>query len=294
MHAYTVCGLNIHSEIALPALLPGHHTADLVIKHGDVALPEMKRGGYGLWYAVTPDTVYLRWERVGDFRIKDGSEITIMSDPTITEQTLQQFILGSALGAALFQRGQLVLHASAVVAHTGAIAFLGESGWGKSTLAASLHARGYPMLTDDLLVVCAGTQGHLVFPGLPEFKLWPDTLAALGEDTCSLSEVFPGQEKRVRPVNSNYQHDPIPLDRIYVLSRGEQHEIVPLAPNEGIFELIRHTYGIGVFHLICFRQHFLHCTTLARLTPVLRLNRRRMTMDELPLLLDLVEDNFCN
>lgn len=294
MYAYTVFGLNIHSEIALPSLPPGHHAADVVIKLGVVTPPALQRGRYGLWYSVTPETTYIRWEGVGDFHIQGGCEITVMPDPTVLDHSLQRFILGSALGSTLFQRGQLALHASAVVGPTGAIAFIGESGWGKSTLAAGLHARGYRMLADDLLAVRAGTERHLVFPGLPEFKLWPDTLSALGEDRMALAEVFPGQEKRIRPVSNNRQCDPTPLDRLYVLGCGEQHEIVPLSPNEVIFELVRHTYGIGVFHPIGPRQHFLQCTSLAQSTPALCLKRRRISLDELPALLDIIEDDIRN
>jgi len=294
MHTYTIFGLNIHSEIALPSLLPGHDAADVVIKHGVVTPPVLQRGLQGLWYAVTPEIAYIRWQGVGDFCIAGGREITVMSDPTIPEHALWRFILGSALGSVLFQRRQLALHASAVVGSAGAIAFIGESGWGKSTLSAGLHARGYRMLADDLLAVRAGTEANLVFPGLPEFKLWPDTLAALGEDLLTLSEVYPGQEKRIRPVISNRQCDPIPLDRLYVLGGGEQHEIVPLSPSEVIVELIRHTYGVGVFYPICPQQHFLQCATLARSTTARRFKRRRIPMDELPALLDFIEHDIRN
>lgn len=292
MHTYTVFGLNIHSEFALPSLPPGHQIADVVITRGTVTPPALRRGRCGLSYAVTPETVYIRWESIGVFRIDGGRAITIMPDDTVPEEALQRFILGSALGSAIFQRGHLALHASAVVGPRGAVAFIGESGWGKSTLSASLHARGYRMLADDLLAVRTGAEGHLVFPGLPEFKLWPDTLAALGEDKMALSEVFPGQEKRIRPVCSNRQCEPILLDRFYVLGHGEQHEIVPLSPSEAIFELVRHTYGIGVFHPIGPRQHFLHCTAVAKSTPALRFNRRRISLDELPALLDFIEDDI--
>ena len=61
------------------------------------------------------------------------------------------FLLGSVWGALALQRGLLPLHASAVGRGRTVHAFTGPPGAGKSTLAAALAARGYPLFTDDML-----------------------------------------------------------------------------------------------------------------------------------------------
>src|SRR6185436_17962029 len=62
-------------------------------------------------------------------------------------------LVRSVTGAVLQQRGLLPLHASALLLGAGAIALLGPSRAGKSTLAAALARRGHPVLADDVVPV---------------------------------------------------------------------------------------------------------------------------------------------
>jgi len=72
----------------------------------------------------------------------------------------QRLLVGQVLPLVAALRGLEVLHASAV-AHGGvAFAFAGNSGAGKSTLAAHLALRGHPMVTDDVLAISVGANGH--------------------------------------------------------------------------------------------------------------------------------------
>jgi hypothetical protein len=92
--------------------------------------------------------------------------------PHVDEHVLRLYLLGPALGVLLQQRGLLVLHASAVAIGERVVAFVGESGWGKSTTAAALERRGHTVVADD---VCAlhlrGSEDPLVFPAIPRLKL---------------------------------------------------------------------------------------------------------------------------
>ena len=128
----------------------------------------------------------------------------------------------------------------------GALAFIGDAGWGKSTLAANFLKRGYQLVADDIVVVCTGMPGSVLLPGIPECKIWPDTLASLGEEAESLPNVFPGQEKRLRRVDDMLPPQPIPLQRIYVLARGDRHAILPISPVNAALQFVRHTYGVTI------------------------------------------------
>ena len=291
MYSYSVFGLTVHSDFCLSSLLPGTGPADVVITREPIDFPEMTPGLYGLSYHITPDIVYLRWDTIGNFRMTAGREITVMPDPGVSDELIRGFIIGSGLGATLYLRGQLVLHASAVAGDHGAVAFIGESGWGKSTLAAALHARGFRMVADDLVVIDQLDGRHVVYPGLPEFRLWPDSIASLGVEDAHLPRVHPSQDKRIRRVQANIQRDPVRLQRLYILGYGDEHEIVPLKPAVSALELVCFTYGVEVFHAIAPRQHFLHCTALAQTVPVLRL-QRRMAFESLTDLIDLLEGDI--
>ncbi len=292
MYAYTVFGLTIHSDFCLSSLLPdAGRPADVVITRGTVDLPDMQPGLYGLSFHIRPDVVYIRWDTIGNFRMTGGREIVVAPDPGVSDELIRGFIIGSGLGATLYLRGQLVLHASAVAGDQGVVAFIGESGWGKSTIAASLHACGARLVADDLVVIDQVDGQHIVYPGLPEFRLWPDSIASLGEQEQHLPKVHPSQEKRVRRVHTNMQQAPGRLHRLYILGFGDTHAITPLKPATAALELVCFTYGVEVFHAIAPRQHFLHCTALAQDVPVLRL-QRRMALDALPALIAMLEDDI--
>ncbi len=69
---------------------------------------------------------------------------------------------GAVLAAHLTLRGHLVLHASAVRTGSGALAFVGASGMGKSTMATLLCADGHELVSDDVLRVAPIAPGRCV------------------------------------------------------------------------------------------------------------------------------------
>ena len=119
---------------------------------------------------VSAGVVRLAWPGVGRFRVRQGRDVLIHPAGDADEQVLRLFLLGPVLAVLLHQRGRLVLHASGVALDGCAVAFLGGSGWGKSTLAGLLHRRGHRFLTDDVLPVDV-ERGRTVAPGIPELKV---------------------------------------------------------------------------------------------------------------------------
>jgi hypothetical protein len=188
----------------------------------------------------------------------------------------------------LRQRGYLVLHASAVACRHRAAVFLGASGWGKSTLAAALHQRGFPFIADDVVAIDTGKAVPVVLPGVPQVKLWPDAVAALHEDTAALPRVHPQFEKRVRPLSAPIVTEPAPLGRLYVLADGPAPALEPVAPREALVELLRHSYGARTLQHVRREAHFLQCAAVARAVPVARLAYPR-ALERLPEAIRLVE-----
>lgn len=80
-------------------------------------------------------------------------EAQVFGAAGVSDEVLALFVVGSLLPTVLSLRGELVLHASAVLARGGAVAIAGASGAGKSTLAGLACRAGLPFLADDVLRV---------------------------------------------------------------------------------------------------------------------------------------------
>jgi hypothetical protein len=234
----------------------------------------------------------LFWEGVGSFLVRNGNEIVVEPAATVTEQVLRLFLLGPALGVLVQQRGLLALHASAVVVGAGVVAFLGDSGWGKSTTAAALHARGHQVVADDVVALDIDTPGRLMaLPAFPRLKLGVAPAAALGYDVEMLTVFHPQDKRREYRVTKGFQEKPLPLERIYILADSEREEIEQLRPKEAFVELVRHSYAIQMLRSVGGSSaHFRQCVRVAESTPIYCLKRPR-DLTALPGLARMVEEH---
>lgn len=219
MTDYDLFGLRIRSEISLPDLLPVTEPrhADVCIALGPVAT--IAADAPSVWgLAMRDEEAVLTVEGVGRFSIRDGSSIVVEPEPETSERNLRLYLLGSAFGALLHQRGLLPLHANAVRIGDGAAAFMGRSGAGKSTLAGAFMDRGFTLLADDVCVVTTNDAGGpMAQPGLPRLRLWRDAVEASGRDASALELAFEGHEKFVVPTHAGQSATAVPLTRLYLL-----------------------------------------------------------------------------
>ncbi len=91
-----------------------------------------------------------------------ATSISIERNAGVSDERVAGLLIATALPACLWMRGEIVLHAAAVVlpGATRAVAILGASGSGKSTLLHALVARGARVLADDSLCVSPGAAGR--------------------------------------------------------------------------------------------------------------------------------------
>src|SRR5207253_1964784 len=117
---------------------------------------------------------------LADFRI-DAAGRTIRCHPVpgTPLETIRHLFLDQVIPLVLSKRGKLVVHASATLFSEGASAFIGMAGAGKSTLAASLADRGFPLLTDDCLLLEEKGHEFSVIPSYPGVRLWDEASSAL-------------------------------------------------------------------------------------------------------------------
>lgn len=279
---YQAYGINIHSELQLPGLLPATDTAvDVTIRRGSVCCPGAIDGSFISTFARAGQEVCLCWEQVGAFLVRDGVEIIFDPLPSVNDDLVRLPLLGVVLAVLLHQRGGFVLHGSAIAIEGECVALVGAKGQGKSTLAAALYGRGHTLVADDIVVVnhSDGQRPHTL-PGSAQLKLWPDGLAAaLGDDPATAPVLAAGYAKRARAVRDRFASAPVPLARIYTLGDAAALRLRRLPPQDGFAQIVAHTYvsRFGEDALVgqAAAEHLRSCGRLLNVVPVVALDRPR-------------------
>lgn len=121
----------------------------------------------------TAGGMLLKVEGGGEFFISPRGGVIGKLNPQAELGKLDRgIILGPGLVLALALRGVWSLHASAAMFKEKVIVFLGESGQGKSTLAAYLsQCSGWRLVADDILPVKIDSNEVIVLPHYPQLKL---------------------------------------------------------------------------------------------------------------------------
>lgn len=272
-------GLGIDSEIPLPELgsrTPGC-VVDVTIRRGRLAGPPPTATALplGLWRG--PGVIGLDVAGTASYQVRDGSEIVVDEDPDADPLAVRLFLLGTAMGALMMQRGHLVLHGNAFRVGDACAVVVGRSGAGKSTLAAELQRRGHDVLADDVVPVDADGMAQ---PGYPRIKLWDDAVARLGLDSADLERVATSVDKFQLPIVRRWT-DPLPLRWVYVLERHEglDLQITPATGMETFGLLHEHTYRHELVHGDeAVRAHLQLCSGLMARARVSRVTRPVETM----------------
>ncbi|MGO9660512.1 MAG: hypothetical protein ACLP7F_19440 [Acidimicrobiales bacterium] len=150
------------------------------------------------WYtfAQCGEGVLGRFYGLADFEIdRTGRRVTCYRDPAARD-LVAILVAGSLVAYLLSSSGRLVLHASAVEVDGSALAFVGPSGQGKTTVATLLCAEGYPLVSDDLLPVDPGPQGVTCAPVGIELRV--------REKVEVLLQRFSSSESRGRTVDDRH------------------------------------------------------------------------------------------
>lgn len=134
---------------------------------------------------VFPDgRAHLRVHGIADFLMDlETGQIDCTPQPTSDADYVPILITGLVLSCYLLLQGHLVLHASAVHVDQlgGAIALLGSSGMGKSTVATMLAADGGRLVSDDVLRLEPRGDDLMCVLGVTETRLRPKA-RGLAED----------------------------------------------------------------------------------------------------------------
>jgi len=216
---YRISGLSVASEIELPGLtaIDPASAPEVTIRRGPVSQILGDAIAAGVTWQIAGKRLLLHIPGVARFLLNDGREIVVAPESAAAVADVPVFILGTVFGILLHQREQVVLHASAVVAHGRAVLFCGASGAGKSTLAAALTERGYPLMSDDFCALTLDGSGPpLAQSDGRQLKLWAQAVDRL--------KLAPRRGARVRTSLEKFYVEPakvfsapLPLGAVYIL-----------------------------------------------------------------------------
>lgn len=222
-------------DAALPELegAPEAGDADLRVQlsAGPVPLaetPDWKRPddapdrGNEILCARVGDALAFRFHDLADFVARPAEgRVTCHPLPHTPPETVRHMVLDQVLPRLLGQTGRLVVHASAVVGDEEALAFVGGSGWGKSTLATSFGDDGWSFLNDDcLLLETRGAGGALAIPSYAGARLWPDAVDALLRGSSEGAPIahYSPKKRYVVPGGEARPHPGAPLRAVFLLN----------------------------------------------------------------------------
>lgn len=274
-HRYLLYGLRLASDLPLPELIGDESEGDpdVRVRLQPTGVPR----GCECDIHTLANGAGFRVADVGSYAILGGSEIRVEPECEAPARNVRLYLLGSAMGMLLHQRGLLPLHANAVEIGGRAIAFMGPPGEGKSTLAAWMARAGKFVLADDVCVLRGRPEGgHQVHPGLPRLRLWRSSLEGLGSSVEGYSRSYLGDDcydKYDVPLASPGSGG-VPLSAVFLLARGERLVSERLHGAEAVAALVENTYrGSYVPHAQGTERHWRQCMALASTVPVFRLRR---------------------
>jgi len=225
--------------------------------------------GRGYIFTDTGEGYILRFYQLCEFSISpDLRSVYAYPFPGVDPHWAVLLFSGNVLAFILTLARQPVLHASAVEIRGTALAFMGDSGTGKSTLAALFCAGGARFITDDVLRLESNGQGFYCFAGTTEIRL--------RQSAAVLAENFPAAKRGTTvdgriAVRLDHPASPIPLGAI-VIPRPSRRCAVPqlerLSPSKALLYLMAHSGGHSLQQREYLQQRFYFFARVASSIPV--------------------------
>jgi hypothetical protein len=225
--------------------------------------------------------------------------ITCYPAATTSVETVRQLLLAHVLPLLFADAGAVALHASAVRTPAGVVTFVGETRGGKSTIAAALSARGYPLVADDCAIVELVRGECLVRPMHVGLRLWPDTMRMFARAGRTPKTAVADEGKAritAHTLGFDVCNRPAPLHRIYLLESARSKRpvtIEPVSRPDAVVALLTSSFQLEMDRPAQVRLAFDRLSTVASRVPVRRLRRPR-GLAHLPTLVDRVLEDVAS
>jgi hypothetical protein len=267
---YRIFDFNIESNILLPELT---HSTSVNIDFSfslsskpssQVQEPTwlhhwmLPNGEISISFAKTGALFFLRFPHLADF-IFSSIESRITCHPTseIPKDTIRHLLLDQVLPRIVSYLGRPVLHASGSVIGDSGILFLGQTGWGKSTLCAYFHQKGFPLLSDDAILLEKIQDTVVGIPSYSGIRLLNDSLKALLLDRKRDNDIqkvahYSSKKRVIFKKKITNRSAGIPIKALFVLKNQEEaspKDLLSLSPLTGYLaaiELARHAFQLDI------------------------------------------------
>jgi hypothetical protein len=297
---YDVYGTTMASDypFATPLAGAGSGPTDVVFSCATTPTPGLgfeaaePIGGPSADAAADEAFVFARLQQHVAVRIVGAADFHTLDDRIVghLHEERHRYLVEIALFGMVFalwheRRGTLALHGSAASLDGRGVAFLGDKGAGKTSVAAAHVAAGHGFLTDDLLVVEHGEE-VVAHRAIPAIRLWPEGVRHfVGADPGDFPAPHPDFDKRRVPIQGSglgsFAPGPARLERIYVLqrdaSRSREVSIDDLEGPDAVMALVRNSYLPG--EVAGFGWHGPRLAALARLAGDVRVRILRYGSD---------------
>lgn len=285
---YRIYGLVLASEIEFPEIsscqIAFSSTPDVRIRFDPFEVPKNSiRFGY---VPMVDGATFIDIPDVAGYAVERGRLIRIVPRAGVHGALVRMFLLSWGMNLIFHQRGILALHASAVAFGGHVVAFAGDTGAGKSTMAGHCLQAGGKLVADDMVRVSLTSDGVYAFAGAPHLRLWREALDGLDRASKELAATFLREDKFWVPAAGLNTGEPLPLARIYLLEKDEQAADFICERVNGavaLTSLIFNSHGwISSVDTATRRPaHFQDCARLANSVEILRI-RRRFDQAQLP------------
>lgn len=225
----------------------------------------------------------LYWLRFTDLLTISVSLITktidLWPDVSLSTETLKRILIDQLVPRILAAQDALVLHAGSVVVGESAIALMGDTGAGKSTLTASFYSQGATLVNDDAVVVSTKHDQFFVSASHPSLRLLPDSMRKLLIDSAVSLPISQFTDKRHVVIANGKRHanPDFPLAALFFIGKEptEQISLRLLPPAQAVMTIIANSFALNPTDIESATANFYRACDLAENVPAFELNYPR-------------------
>ena len=226
------------------------------------------------------ESYLLRFPGLADFEVsEDGNEVKAYPAKATDDVTVEHLYTNQVRPLALSRQGRPSFHASVVTVPGGAVAFLGKTGMGKSTLAASFALEESEFLTDDSLIVDE-TDGIRAIPSHASLRLWKDSMEALVGDDRGQAPSYTNYSSKARILAGDafsHREEPLPLLAALLLEWEDASEVTvcALTGAERHMAWVENSFLLDIEDRLLLAEHFDWTHRIAQRVPTFALDYPR-------------------